>query len=45
METDMDIYTNEVFGSVLPTLTVPTLDDAITLANTNPFGNGMDLFT
>jgi malonate-semialdehyde dehydrogenase (acetylating) / methylmalonate-semialdehyde dehydrogenase len=43
--TDMDIYTNEIFGPVLVVLTVQTLDDAIAMVNANPFGNGVGLFT
>jgi malonate-semialdehyde dehydrogenase (acetylating)/methylmalonate-semialdehyde dehydrogenase len=43
--TDMDIYTNEIFGPVLLVVTVPTLDEAIALVNRNPFGNGVGLFT
>lgn len=45
VKTDMDIYTNEIFGPVLLVLTAPTLDDAIALVNANPFGNGVGLFT
>ena len=43
--TDMDIYTNEIFGPVMVVLTAATLDDAIALVNRNPFGNGVGLFT
>jgi len=43
--TDMDIYTQEIFGPVLVTLAVDTLDEAIALVNRNPFGNGTGLFT
>lgn len=43
--TDMQIYTQEIFGPVLITLEVDTLDDAIALVNANPFGNGVGLFT
>ncbi|WP_312933511.1 CoA-acylating methylmalonate-semialdehyde dehydrogenase [Pseudomonas sp.] len=43
--TEMDIYTQEIFGPVLVTLTVDTLDEAIALVNRNPFGNGTGLFT
>jgi len=43
--TDMDIYTNEIFGPVLLVLTAQTLDEAIALVNKNPFGNGVGLFT
>jgi malonate-semialdehyde dehydrogenase (acetylating)/methylmalonate-semialdehyde dehydrogenase len=43
--TEMDIYTQEIFGPVLVVLEAETLDDAIELVNTNPFGNGVGLFT
>jgi len=43
--TEMDIYTQEIFGPVLVVLEADTLDDAIELVNANPFGNGVGLFT
>ena len=43
--TDMQIYTQEIFGPVLVVLEVATLDEAIALVNANPFGNGTGLFT
>ncbi|WP_144148804.1 CoA-acylating methylmalonate-semialdehyde dehydrogenase [Paraburkholderia sp. BCC1884] len=43
--TDMSIYTTEIFGPVLVVLQVATLDEAIALVNSNPFGNGVGLFT
>ncbi|ANI52457.1 CoA-acylating methylmalonate-semialdehyde dehydrogenase [Pseudomonas sp. DR 5-09] len=43
--TDMQIYTQEIFGPVLVVLEVDTLDQAIALVNANPFGNGTCLFT
>ena len=45
VRTDMQIYTQEIFGPVLVTLEVDTLDEAIALVNANPFGNGTGLFT
>ncbi|MFB9123800.1 CoA-acylating methylmalonate-semialdehyde dehydrogenase [Paraburkholderia dipogonis] len=45
VKTDMDIYTQEIFGPVLVVLTVDTLDEAIALVNANPFGNGTGVFT
>ncbi|MCP3711025.1 CoA-acylating methylmalonate-semialdehyde dehydrogenase [Paraburkholderia sp. CNPSo 3274] len=45
VKTDMDIYTNEIFGPVLVVLTAKTLDEAIAIVNANPFGNGVGLFT
>ena len=41
----MSIYTEEIFGPVLVTSSVPTLDDALALVNANPFGNGVSVFT
>ena len=43
--TDMQIYTQEIFGPVLVVIEVNTLDEAIALVNANPFGNGTGLFT
>jgi len=45
VKTDMQVYTQEIFGPVLVTLEVDTLDEAIALVNANPFGNGTGLFT
>ena len=42
---EMSVYTNEIFGPVLVTSSVDTLDDAIDLVNANPYGNGVSLFT
>ena len=41
----MSIYAEEIFGPVLVTSSVQTLDDAIALVNANPFGNGVSIFT
>jgi len=41
----MKCYTEEIFGPVLVTLSVDTLDDAISLINNNPYGNGTAIFT
>jgi malonate-semialdehyde dehydrogenase (acetylating) / methylmalonate-semialdehyde dehydrogenase len=38
-------YTEEIFGPVLVTLSVDTLDEAIALINSNPYGNGTAVFT
>src|SRR5471032_1176366 len=43
--TEMQIYTEEIFGPVLVVLEVDTLDQAIALVNANPYGNGTGLFT
>ncbi len=45
VSTDMQIYTQEIFGPVLVVIEVNTLDEAIALVNANPFGNGTGLFT
>uniref|UniRef100_UPI002FC5C968 CoA-acylating methylmalonate-semialdehyde dehydrogenase n=1 Tax=Aeromicrobium sp. TaxID=1871063 RepID=UPI002FC5C968 len=42
--TDMSVYTDEIFGPVLTVLRVPTLDAAIELINSNPYGNGTAVF-
>jgi len=42
---EMKCYTEEIFGPVLVTLSVDTLDDAINLINNNPYGNGTAIFT
>jgi malonate-semialdehyde dehydrogenase (acetylating) / methylmalonate-semialdehyde dehydrogenase len=41
----MKIYTTEIFGPVMVIVGVNTLDEAITLINQNPFGNGTGIFT
>ncbi len=43
--TEMDIYKEEIFGPVLCCIFVDSLDEAITLINNNPYGNGTSLFT
>ncbi len=43
--TDMDCYTNEIFGPVLSVLRSDTAEAAIELINSNPFGNGTVIFT
>ncbi|XP_067011953.2 probable methylmalonate-semialdehyde/malonate-semialdehyde dehydrogenase [acylating], mitochondrial [Anabrus simplex] len=41
----MKCYKEEIFGPVLITLNVDTLDDAVNLINNNPYGNGTAIFT
>jgi malonate-semialdehyde dehydrogenase (acetylating)/methylmalonate-semialdehyde dehydrogenase len=41
----MAIYREEIFGPVLLTIEVDTLDEAIALINANPYGNGCSMFT
>jgi malonate-semialdehyde dehydrogenase (acetylating)/methylmalonate-semialdehyde dehydrogenase len=43
--TSMDVYRDEVFGPVLAVLRTDTVDDAIALINSNPYGNGTAIFT
>lgn len=38
-------YTQEIFGPVLTVMTVPTLEDAIKITNSNSYGNGCAIFT
>ncbi len=42
---EMKIYTTEIFGPVMVIVGVNTLNEAITLINNNPFGNGTGIFT
>lgn len=42
---EMKCYTEEIFGPVLVSMEVDTLDDAIKLINSNPYGNGTAIFT
>ncbi|XP_055925031.1 probable methylmalonate-semialdehyde dehydrogenase [acylating], mitochondrial isoform X1 [Argiope bruennichi] len=41
----MECYREEIFGPVLLTLSADTIDDAINLINSNPYGNGTAVFT
>lgn len=41
----MDCYQEEIFGPVLVSLEVDTLDEAIELINANRYGNGTAIFT
>lgn len=43
--TEMTLYREELFGPVLCVMHAATLDEAITLINANPNGNGVALFT
>merc|ERR1712059_75557 len=45
MTPDMRAYKEEIFGPALCVLTVDTLDEAISLINNNPYGNGTAIFT
>lgn len=41
----MKCYTEEIFGPVLVVLEADSLDEAISLVNENPYGNGTAIFT
>ena len=41
----MEIYKDEIFGPVLSMTRAATYDEAIRLVNTNPYANGVALFT
>src|SRR5579871_5746279 len=43
--TDMDIYTDEIFGPVLVVLRAGSFDEALGIVNANPYGNGTAIFT
>lgn len=45
VKTSMKCYQEEIFGPVLICLSVATLDEAISLINKNPNGNGTAIFT
>ena len=42
---DMKIFTEEIFGPVMSVMRVKDLNEAIEIANANPFGNGNSIFT
>jgi malonate-semialdehyde dehydrogenase (acetylating)/methylmalonate-semialdehyde dehydrogenase len=43
--TEMDVYTQEIFGPVLSVVRADDVDEAIALINANPYGNGTAIFT
>jgi malonate-semialdehyde dehydrogenase (acetylating)/methylmalonate-semialdehyde dehydrogenase len=43
--TEMDAYRDEIFGPVLSVMRVDTYDEALTLINDNPYGNGTAIYT
>ena len=43
--TDMDIYTQEIFGPALLILEADTFEAAVAIINANPNGNGASIFT
>lgn len=42
---DMSIYKDEIFGPVLVSSKVESLEDAIEMINASPYGNGTSIFT
>ncbi len=45
VNTDMSIYTDEIFGPVLSVVRVDSYDEGVKLINDNPYGNGVAIFT
>jgi malonate-semialdehyde dehydrogenase (acetylating)/methylmalonate-semialdehyde dehydrogenase len=45
VSTEMDAYKDEIFGPVLTVVRVPTYEEAVSLVNDNPYGNGTAIFT
>jgi malonate-semialdehyde dehydrogenase (acetylating) / methylmalonate-semialdehyde dehydrogenase len=43
--TEMDVYKEEIFGPVLSVVRADTVDEAIRVVNSNPYGNGTAIFT
>ena len=45
VQPEMSVYTDEIFGPVLSVVRVSSYDEALDLINTNPYGNGVAIFT
>lgn len=45
VDESMEIYQQEIFGPVVCCMRVDSLDEAITLVNNSPYGNGTSIFT
>ncbi|WP_127503659.1 CoA-acylating methylmalonate-semialdehyde dehydrogenase [Actinoplanes solisilvae] len=45
VDPSMEVYTEEIFGPVLSVVRADTVDAAIDLINSNPYGNGTAIFT
>jgi malonate-semialdehyde dehydrogenase (acetylating)/methylmalonate-semialdehyde dehydrogenase len=43
--TEMDVYREEIFGPVLSVVRTDSVDEAIRVINSNPYGNGTAIFT
>jgi len=45
VRTDMPIYTEEIFGPVLSVVRADDFDEAISIVDSSPYGNGVSIFT
>lgn len=45
VEKTHDCYTNEIFGPVLSIIAADTIEEAMEIINSNPYGNGTAIFT
>jgi malonate-semialdehyde dehydrogenase (acetylating)/methylmalonate-semialdehyde dehydrogenase len=45
VQRDHESYRNEIFGPVLEVMRVATYEEAVSLVNDNPYGNGTAIFT
>ncbi len=45
VSTTMSIYRDEIFGPVLSVLRAHSLEEALAVVNSNPYGNGTSIFT
>lgn len=45
VQTSYECYKEEIFGPVLSIISVDTLDQALQVINSNPYGNGTAVFT
>lgn len=45
VKTDMEIYREEIFGPVLCVVRVDSLEEALSMIDENPYGNGASIFT
>ena len=45
VQTDMTIYTDEIFGPVLVAVNADNLEHALEIINNSPYGNGTSIFT
>ncbi|KAL3267253.1 hypothetical protein HHI36_011386 [Cryptolaemus montrouzieri] len=45
VKVDHDCYKEEIFGPVLSVMSADTLEDALKIINSNPYGNGTAIFT